>query len=96
MSGSTDLEHRTASWWQSQTREQLQEYVRTGFNGGEQFEGAQRELERRAKESTQRLNDASAARIKERQDKAGRIALGAAMVSLIAAIGSAAWVLFNR
>ena len=96
MSGSIEAQFCSASWWESQTHEQLQEFIRTGFSGGEQYEGAHRELERRARDAARRANDAAAARRKDREDRAGRIAFGAALVSLIAAIGSAAWVLLNR
>ena len=96
MGGSTEAQPYSASWWENQTPDQLQEFIRTGFSGGEQYQGAHRELERRAKEATQRANDAAAARIKDRANRAGRIAFSAALVSLIAAIGSAAWVLLNR
>ena len=96
MGGSTEAQPYTASWWKDQTHEHLQELIRTGFSGGEQYQGAHRELERRAKEAAQRANAAAAARIKDRADRAGRIAFSAALVSVIAAIGSAAWVLLNR
>ena len=96
MNGSAETQPYSASWWQSQSHEQLQEFIRRGFSGGEQYDGAHRELERRARENARRINDAAAARIQQRKEHAGRIALGAAIVSVIAAIGSAAWMLLNH
>ena len=96
MIGSTEARPYSESWWAGQTHEQLQEFIRIGYSGGEHYDGAHRELERRAKEAVRHANDAAAARLKDREDRAGRIALSAALVSLISAIGSAVWMLFNR
>ena len=96
MNGPAEMQPHSTAWWESQTHQQLQDLIRIGYSGGEQYEGAHRELERRAKDAARRASQAAAARQKDREDRAGRIAFGAALVSLIAAIGSAAWVLFNR
>ena len=97
MSGSIEREAvYPASWWESRTAEQLQEFVRAGFMSGEMFDGAQRELERRARESARQVAEATEQEIQHRLDEGNRIALVAAVISFVAAIGAMLWRLFMR
>lgn len=84
------------SWWESRTGEQLQELLRAGFIGGELYDGAQRELERRARESSRVAEQAAEDRRRQRIDQGNRIALAAAIVSFLTAIGAVLWLLFIR
>ena len=93
MIGPAEAQPYSASWWEKQSHEQLQEFIRVGFSGGTQYDGAHRELERRSQEAARRAREAAAMRIQNRKDRAGHLALAAAIVSVIAAIGSAVWVL---
>lgn len=81
-----------ASWWESQSADQLQEYVRAGFISGEMFVGAQRELERRARESARQLDEAAEEEAQHFIDQRDRVALGAAIISLLVAIAALIWV----
>jgi hypothetical protein len=81
-----------ASWWESQSADQLQEYVRAGFMSGEMFVGAQRELERRARESARQLDQAAEEEVQHFFDLRDRVALGAAILSVLAAIAALIWV----
>lgn len=85
-----------ASWWESRTKEQLQDFLRAGFISGDLYDGAQRELERRARESMRLVEEAARGAIEQRVKQGNHIALGAAGVSFIAALGALAWMLFVR
>jgi hypothetical protein len=84
------------SWWKSRTAEQLQEFVRAGFISGKLFDGAQRELERRARESSRRAAEAAEEKVQHRVDKGNRVALAAAAFSVVSAICAMIWLLFVR
>lgn len=81
-----------ASWWESQSADQLQEYVRAGFMSGEMFVGAQCELERRAREAARQLDEAAEEEVQHFFDLRDRVALAAAIVSVLAAIAALVWV----
>lgn len=85
-----------ASWWESRSAEQLQELVRGGFMFGDMFDGAQRELERRARESARDLDAAADEVIQHRVEQGNRVAFTAAAISVIAAICALVWVVLIR
>lgn len=92
MSGNVETEVAyPASWWESRTAEELQEYVRAGFIGGEMFTGAQRELERRGREATQQVNEAARQEILHRADQADRAALIAAALVSVSTLCAVIW-----
>ena len=85
-----------ASWWENQTAEQLKELVRAGFVRGELFDGAQRELERRARESARQVDAEVQEEIQHHEVQKNYIALAVAAVSFIAATCALIWVLLVR
>ena len=85
-----------ASWWESRSSEQLQDFVRGGFVSGDMYYGAQRELERRARESKRLVDEAATDAIQHRVNQGNQIALAAAAVSFVAALGALAWMVFIR
>ena len=85
-----------ASWWENRSSEQLQDLLRAGLIGGELYDGAQRELERRARESARLAEQAVADRRRERVDEGNRIALAASAVSVLTAIAAVLWLMFIR
>lgn len=56
----TSAEPYSAEWWQQRTAEELRDIIKRGFAGGEAFQGAVSETERRAREETRRLRDLAA------------------------------------
>ncbi len=97
MSGQTETEVAyPASWWESRTSDQLQDFVRAGFISGDLYVSAQRELERRARESARLVEKAAEEKVRHRVDEGNRVALAAAAVSFITAIGALLWLLFIR
>ena len=96
MSGQIETEVAyPASWWASQSAEQLQEFVRAGFMSGQLFDGAQRELERRARESTRKRDEAANEELVHRMERGYRAAVIAA-VSFLVAICALIWMLTVR
>ncbi len=75
-----------ASWWESRTGEQLQDYVRAGIMGGEMFYGAQRELERRGRQSTRLVDETAREEVRKFEDLVNRAALVAAVICFLAAV----------
>ena len=72
----------SAEWWQNRTGEELRDIIKRGFAGGEAFQGAVAEAERRGREVTQRLR-AEAAIEAERRKKRLRIIAGGAIAVLL-------------
>ena len=85
-----------ASWWESRTRDQLQDFVRAGFVSGDMYYRAQRELERRARESTRLVEQAADDKVRHRVEQGNHVALIAALVCLFASILAAASLLILR
>ena len=97
MSGQTETEVAyPASWWESRTREQLQDFVRAGFVSGDTYYGAQREIERRARESTQLVEQAVDDKVRRRVERGNHVALIAALVCLFASVLAVASLLIAR
>lgn len=84
-----------ASWWESRTVEQLNEYVRAGFISGDLFVEAQRELERRAREATRQATAAAEEENEHQALEGNRFALAAAIFFITAAF-LLIWLLFLR
>jgi hypothetical protein len=74
--------------WETRTQEELQSLIRAGFSAGEQYDLAVREIERRGREETRRAEQAAADEIEHRVEGVSRVALTAAIISLLAAVGA--------
>jgi hypothetical protein len=72
----------SAEWWQNRTAEELRDIIKRGFAGGEAFQGAVAEAERRGREATQRLREAAAIDA-ERRKKRVRMIAGAVVAALL-------------
>ena len=73
----TSLEPYSVAWWESRTGEELRDIINRGFAGGQAFQSAVAEVERRAREETSRLR-AAAALEAERRNKRNRLLIRAA------------------
>ena len=78
----------STAWWQTRTHDQLQELIKPGFAGGESFDGALREMQRRIRDSELRDREAAQANVQQREERKGRVALWAAIASLLVAIAA--------
>ena len=78
------LQPYSAAWWQRRTAEELRDIIKRGFAGGDAFQGAVSETERRAREETRRLRDL-AALAAERAKMRKRVVLGSIALVVIAA-----------
>ena len=72
----------SAAWWQNRTAEELSDIIKRGFAGGEAFQGAVAEAERRGREATQRLREAAAVEAERRKNRMRIVGL-AALATLI-------------
>ena len=79
------------AWWETRTSGQLRELIERGLAGGEAFDGAVREMERRDREARRR-QEAAEADMRRR----GSIALWAAIASLLVAIAAFVKVSLNH
>lgn len=77
------VEPYSVAWWESRTAEELRDIINRGFAGGQAFQAAVAEAERRSREETKRLR-ALAALQAERRNKRNRIIMG--IVGAVAAI----------
>ena len=75
----------SAAWWQNRTAEELRDIINRGFAGGEAFQGAVAEAERRGREATKRLREAAVIEAARRKKHMRLIGLGAlaALVVLV-------------
>jgi hypothetical protein len=81
-------EQFSAAWWQRRSAEELRDIIKRGFAGGEAFQGAVAEAERRARDVTQRLRESAAAQAEARR-KRRLVVLGSlAAISVTMAAGS--------
>ena len=86
-SADTAQQPYSAEWWQRRTAEELRDIINRGFAGGEAFQGAVSEAERRAREETRRLRDLAAVAT-ERAIKRKRLVMGSiALVAIAASAG---------
>jgi hypothetical protein len=90
-SGAIDSnEAYSAAWWEARTAEELRDIINRGFAGGETFQGAVSEIERRARETTRRLREA-AAEAKSRRKRLKIMIIGAVVSIATIALSTGAW-----
>ena len=75
----------SAAWWEGRTAEELRDIIKRGFSGGQAFQGAVSETERRAREETRRLRAAAAVEAERRRKLKQVIVLGTVAAVAIAA-----------
>jgi hypothetical protein len=85
-------EHLSAAWWEARSAEELRDIIKRGFAGGEAFQGAVAEAERRAREATRRLREEAAAAAIIRRKRLKMIAIGA--LGAVAVSGASAGIWF--
>jgi hypothetical protein len=80
-------EQFSAAWWEARSPEELRDIIKRGFAGGDAFQGAVAEAERRAREATTRLRDAAAvAAAKRKKLLKTMTTIGLSTVAVIALI----------
>ena len=80
----------SAAWWECRTAEELRDIIKRGFAGGQAFEDAVAEAERRARVETRRLREAAAQEAASRHRR-NLLILGAAGIASAIAI-AAMWI----
>ncbi len=83
-----EREPYSAAWWHDRTAEELRDIIKRGFAGGDAFQGAVAETERRAREATKRLREAAAVEAERRKKLKKVIILGAIACVTMAASAS--------
>lgn len=68
---------QSVAWWQKRTAEELRDIIKRGFAGGQAFQTAVAEAERRAREETRRLREIAAVEA-ARRSRRNRLVLGIA------------------
>ena len=82
------VEPYSVAWWESRTAEELRDIIKRGFAGGQVFQAANAEIERRAREETRRLRDQAAAAALARRKRNEKIwGGGASLLALAALLG---------
>ena len=81
----------SAAWWEGRTAEELRDIIKRGFAGGEAFQGAVDETERRAREETRRLREAAAIEAESRR-KRKKVIVMASVATIAASAG--VWLAF--
>ena len=81
-------EQFSAAWWQRRTPEELRDIIKRGFAGGEAFQGAVSETERRAREETSRLREIAAIEAEQWRKRKQVILVS---VSSAAVLASVSW-----
>ena len=90
--GDDSLDQFSAAWWERRTAEELRDIIKRGFAGGDAFQGAVSETERRAREETRRLREIAAVEA-EQWRKRKRVIF--ASIAIAAILALAAWWLAN-
>lgn len=85
---SESQEQFSAAWWQRRSGEELREIIKRGFAGGEAFQGAVAETERRARDITQRLRESAAVAAAARKKRRLAVLGSAAALSVTIAVGA--------
>lgn len=82
---SSAAEPLSAEWWSQRTAEELRDIIKRGFSGGDAFEGAVAEAERRAREATKRMREAAAVEAQARRKRTiiFRSVLAAAAIAIM-------------
>jgi hypothetical protein len=76
-----------SAWWESRTPDELREIIKRGFGGGETYDRAVAETERRAREAMRRMRAESDA-VARREARKRMVTLAAAIAIFL---GSMAW-----
>ena len=85
----------SAAWWENRTAEELRDIIKRGFAGGQTFDRAVEETERRAREMAKRAREAAAAEAEALQKRKRIIILGTAAAA-IATVAACAGMWFTR
>ena len=80
------VEPYSVAWWESRTAEDLRDIINRGFAGGQVFQAANAEIERRARQETRRLRDLAEATARARRKRNEIIWGGGASVLALAAL----------
>jgi hypothetical protein len=75
----------SAAWWERRTAEELRDIIKRGFSGGEAFQGAVTETERRARKETSRLRHIAAIEAEQRQKRKRVFIIGSIAAFSVAA-----------
>lgn len=82
------VEPYSFAWWEGRTAEELRDIINRGFAGGQLFNAANAEIERRAREETRRLRDLAAAEALVRRKRMEIIwGLAASVLALATVLG---------
>jgi hypothetical protein len=87
----TPNEQFSAAWWEMRSAEELRDIIKRGFAGGDAFQGAVAEAERRAREATNRLRAEAAAVAAKRRRRLKMLAIGALVGIAVIALSMGAW-----
>jgi len=87
----TPNEQFSAAWWEMRTAEELRDIIKRGFAGGDAFQGAVAEAERRAREATTRLRQEAAIAAAARKRRWKLIAIGALASLAVIALAAGIW-----
>ena len=90
--GANDVnEQFTAAWWERRSAEELRDIIKRGFAGGDAFQGAVAEAERRARDATRRLREEAGAAALIRNKRLKLIAIGALAAVAVSAASAGIW-----
>ena len=87
-------EQFSAAWWEMRTAEELRDVIKRGFAGGDAFQGAVAETERRAREATSRLRQEAAAQAAVRKRRIKILAVGALVSVATISLSAGIWFAF--
>jgi ribosomal protein S19E (S16A) len=79
----------SAAWWGLRSADELRDIINRGFAGGQTFNGALAETERRARAATRRLREEAAIAAEIRRKRKKLVSLGAlaTIVTIVASVG---------
>ena len=83
--------HSAGTAWENRTSDELQSLVRAGIMAGDQYDGAVRELERRARERARQDEETHLQEARHLADEGNHTALLAAAACILAAIAALFW-----
>jgi ribosomal protein S19E (S16A) len=90
-STSESQEQFSADWWQRRTAEELRDIIKRGFAGGEAFQGAVAEAERRARDVTRKLREKAAIESEARRKR--RLVLLGSLAAVSVTIAAGTWLI---
>lgn len=82
----------SAAWWDKRSAEELRDIIKRGFAGGQAFQGAVSETERRAREETRRLRDLAVVEAEHRRKRKKAMVLVTITAAVTIAACAGLWV----